>query len=123
MNTPPAEGREQVTLTMSGQEAHDLHHAISMAVLLLQQVGARPGAPLTTESEGRLTILARRLDHERRHHGAVPNPNVENRELECRGALDALWADLGASGRYQTSAEVTRRVEAVLPGRAEDGEW
>ncbi len=65
-----------VKLAMDNQEAHDLHHAISVTVQLLQQAGVQPGAPLTPESEERLVAVARRLDHERRWHGAVPNPHA-----------------------------------------------
>lgn len=56
-----------VVLRMDATEAHDVHHAIAIAVQLLEQVGAQPGGALTAESEERLARVARRLDHERHH--------------------------------------------------------
>lgn len=72
---PPKEETERIVLGLDDTEAHDVHHALGIAAQLLRQVGAQPGAPLTAESEPRLLRVARRLDHERRHHGAVPNPH------------------------------------------------
>lgn len=69
-----------VTLKLTDQEAHDVHHALSVAVQLIDEVdrdphaGMPPSAPLYGALP-RLVTVARRLDHERRHHGAVHNPN------------------------------------------------
>lgn len=65
-----------VTLVLSDSEARDVHHALGVVVELLQQVEPGPGAVLTKASIEPLLVVARRLAHERRHHGAVPNPNV-----------------------------------------------
>jgi hypothetical protein len=60
---------------MTDEEAHDVHHSLSVVVTLLENVEPGEGAALTKDAIPRLTLVARRLDHERRHHGAVPNPN------------------------------------------------
>ncbi len=67
--------RRDVTLRMNDIEAHDVHCALAITVQLLQQIGAQPGGDLTPESEDRIATVARRLDHERRHKGAIANPN------------------------------------------------
>jgi hypothetical protein len=69
-----------VTLDLTAQEAHDVHHALATAVQLIDAVVAEhghvpPDAPLAAAARDRLVVVARRLDHERRHRGAVPNPN------------------------------------------------
>lgn len=64
-----------VYLPLGEGEAHDVHHALSVTVQLLQQVTPGEGAALTKEAIPRLSLVAQRLDHERRHRGAVPNPN------------------------------------------------
>jgi len=66
---------ERVTLEMTDQEAHDLHHALATVVVLLDQVGSIPKDAALYGARPRLLTMAKRLDHERRHHGAVPNPN------------------------------------------------
>jgi hypothetical protein len=72
--------RAAITLGLTEQEAHDVHHALSTTVDLIDAVTAEqgslaPDAPLAGEARDRLVLIARRLDHERRHRGAVPNPN------------------------------------------------
>lgn len=64
-----------LALELTELEAHDLHHAIAVVVQLLEQVTPPSGAPLQPASAERLLAVARRLDHERRHRGRVPNPN------------------------------------------------
>lgn len=69
----------EVRLELDDQEAHDLHHALSVVVQVMDYAIASNGipadAPLQPEARERLIVVARRLDHERRHKGAVPNPN------------------------------------------------
>lgn len=65
-----------ITLTLDDAEAGDVHHALSIAVQLIRQVGIQPGGGLTAESEERMLRVARRLSHEQRWRGSVPNPNV-----------------------------------------------
>lgn len=71
------EPRVLVVLTLTDQEAHDLHHGIAVVCQLLDQVTPGPGAPLTREATPRLERVARRLDHERRWKGTVPNPHSD----------------------------------------------
>lgn len=71
----PLRGSSEVVLEMDEQEAHDLHHAISTVVDLIDQVGDIPSDAPLYGARPRLVLLARRLDHERRHKGALPNPN------------------------------------------------
>ena len=97
MSTHADTGRAAVNLTMDDSEAHDVHHALSTAVTLIDFAAQEPGgippdAPLAGEARSRLVTVARRLDHERRHHGAVRNPNVSARRrilatiaTECPG--------------------------------------
>lgn len=68
------DGPDRVTLDLSDQEAHDVHHALSTVIDLMDQVDVAATAPLHG-ARPRLVTVAKRLDHERRHHGAVPNPN------------------------------------------------
>lgn len=73
-------GSLYVELAMSDQEALEVHHALSVAVQLIEQVHAMPGgiprdAALQFDARDRLVKVARRLDHERRHKGRVPNPH------------------------------------------------
>lgn len=65
-----------VRLDLTDQEADDLHHAISTVVGLMDQVGDIPKSAPLYGARPRLVTVARRLDHERNHHGAVPNPNA-----------------------------------------------
>jgi hypothetical protein len=53
-----------------------VYHALSIAVSLIRQVGTQPGGVLTAESEARMLRVARRLSHELRWRGSVPNPNA-----------------------------------------------
>lgn len=70
----PVHGAPQgVRLELTDQEAHDLHHALSTTVQLIDQVTVPPHAPLYG-ARPRLLAVARRLDHERKSPG-VPNPN------------------------------------------------
>jgi hypothetical protein len=67
-----------VTLALTAQEAHDVHHALSTTVQLIDAVTAEqgavpPDAPLAGGARKRLLEVARRLDHERRHHGGPPS--------------------------------------------------
>jgi hypothetical protein len=69
-----------VALRMDDREALEVHRALSMAVQLIEQVHAMPGgiprdAALQFDARDRLVTVARRLDHERHHHGCVPNPH------------------------------------------------
>lgn len=69
---------DRVNLELTDQEAHDVHHALSATVQLIDTVEADGGMPRSAPLYGarsRLVQVARRLDHERRHHGAMPNPN------------------------------------------------
>jgi hypothetical protein len=68
-----------ISLRVDPDEARDVHHALSIVVRLLGQVDPGPGAALTKAAIPRLELVARRLDHERHHHGAVPNPNGPSR--------------------------------------------
>lgn len=65
-----------VNLAMTDREAETVHHALGAVVQLLDEVGdtVPPHAPLYGARES-LVLVARRLDHERRHRGALPNPN------------------------------------------------
>jgi hypothetical protein len=65
-----------VTLGLSDREAHDVHQALSVVISLIDEVGTIPEDAPLHGARPRLVTVARRLDHERRHHGAVPNPNV-----------------------------------------------
>lgn len=64
----------RVDLPLTPQEAEDVHNALSVAVQLMDEVDVPMHAPLYG-ARPRLVAVARRLDHERRHRGAVPNPN------------------------------------------------
>lgn len=66
-----------VNLALTEQEAHDVHHALGGIVNLIDAVADEipADAPLAGGARDRLVQVARRLDHERRHKGAVPNPN------------------------------------------------
>lgn len=64
-----------IQLELNEDEAHDVHHALAVTIDLLEQVTPGPGAALTKESRDGLVLVAKRLDHERRHKGRVPNPN------------------------------------------------
>lgn len=82
-----------VSLVMDDQEAHDVHHALSMTIKIIDVAAREPGgippdAPLAGAARGRLVIVAQRLDHERRHRGAVPNPNRAVHEAAIRTATD-----------------------------------
>jgi hypothetical protein len=109
-----------IALEMSDPEAHDVHHALSTTVELIDQVGHVPAnAPLAGAARNRLVVVAQRLDHERRHRGAVPNPNAE-RSYE-QGVEDGLlrhtWMRDGVTyvgnGTY-TLAQAREMVEADL---------
>lgn len=63
-------------LALDDDEAHDVHHALSVVCQLLDEVQPGEGAALTRDALPRLTRVARRLAHERRWKGTRPNPNV-----------------------------------------------
>lgn len=65
----------KVNLEMTDDEARDVHHALGVVIQLLDEIETPPDAPLPNAARPGLIQVARRLDHERRHHGAVPNPN------------------------------------------------
>lgn len=80
MATPESKPDHSVLLTLTDDEAFAVHHAISTTLQLMDQVEAQdgsinPDAPLYGHRDN-LVRAAKRLGHERRHHGAVPNPNV-----------------------------------------------
>ena len=75
-----------VTLALDDDEAGDVHHALSIAVSLIRQVGIQPGGGLTEQSEERMLRVARRLSHERRWRGSVPNPNAGTAGAASAGA-------------------------------------
>lgn len=64
-----------LVLELTDQEAHDVHHALSTTIQLIDMANPPDHAPLNKTSRPRLVQVARRLDHERRHKGAIPNPN------------------------------------------------
>lgn len=64
-----------VTLELTDHEARLLHGALSVTVELLAQVQSGAGSLLQNSDRPALIQVARRLDHEQRHHGGVPNPN------------------------------------------------
>ena len=65
----------EVRLGLTDREAEDVHHALATTVSLMDQVDSiPPEAPLHGRRSS-LVAVARRLDHERRHRGALPNPN------------------------------------------------
>lgn len=66
--------RDEINLSMTPQEAENVHSALSVAIQLMDEVDVPMHAPLYG-ARPRLVTVARRLDHERRHRGAVPNPN------------------------------------------------
>lgn len=76
MSAPAEKGKSALALDLSEQEAHDVHHALSMAVDLMRQVGAIPADAPLYGAENRLLLVARRLSHERTHKGAVANPHM-----------------------------------------------
>lgn len=66
-----------IVLELTEDEAVTVHHSLATTVELMDQVGDR-NIPDHAPLKGRradLVIVAKRLDHERRHKGAVPNPN------------------------------------------------
>lgn len=67
--------RARVRLELDEQEAAEVHHALGVVVQLLAEVEPGQGAALTQAAGPRLLRVARRLSHERRHRGAIPNPN------------------------------------------------
>lgn len=64
-----------IRLELDDDEARITHHALAVATELLDVVDPPPGALLRRADRDALITVARRLDHERRHRGAVPNPN------------------------------------------------
>jgi hypothetical protein len=77
MSEPVSEAGEngRVALNLSDDEARAVHHALSTTVQLMDMVGDVPdSAPLHGKRDS-LIAVARRLDHECNHHGAVPNPH------------------------------------------------
>jgi hypothetical protein len=102
---------------MNDTEAHDVHHGLSAAVQLIDVAAKQPGglppeAPLAGGARDRIVQVARRLDHERRHKGAVANPNyADDGEVE-RVPVAALRAFL--------DNERAERVRC-LPGRYPGG--
>lgn len=65
----------RVRLELTEAEAAELHAAIRVTCELLAQVEPGAGAALQRSSRPRLQRISERLDHERRHRGAIPNPN------------------------------------------------
>jgi hypothetical protein len=66
-----------IQLLLSEREARDVHLALSTTVQLMDQVDSiPPDAPLYGRRSSLVTV-AKRLDHEQRHRGTVPNPNRE----------------------------------------------
>jgi hypothetical protein len=92
----------EVNLRLDDLEALAVHHALSPAVTLIDQVEADSGVPKHAPLSGarpRLVKVAQRLDHERRYRGAVPNPNGPPGELAEQSAI------LRASAAIQNAVE------------------
>ena len=64
-----------VQLELTDDEARKVHAALSVTHEILDQVTPGEGAQLVKADREDLALVARRLDHERRHKGAVANPN------------------------------------------------
>lgn len=63
-----------VLLELTDREAELVHHALATTVQLIDVADPPDHAPLNKAAGPDLTVVARRLDHERRHTG--PNPHA-----------------------------------------------